>query len=194
MPQWDPEMRVTSSWLQKGICRQAKAEKLSSKVSRLLIEMDRCKPKAPGGGYVGHYIIYESRSTDVQPASANKVFEDCRIGLDKSNIARKHEFVEGHEKGKELACNVEFLAIVVAQGMYGHACLLQSVENGHAAGNDPAERLHPSAVECTDEFGVTWEAFNQELECCRKGPPGIKHAVIDLQEPNLRQDRGRFGV
>src|SRR5262249_48955895 len=155
MPEWDPEKSVPSSWLRKRNRRQAKAEKLCSKVSRLFIKMDRREPKARGGGYIGNCIVYESRSTDVQLTSANEELEDFRIGLDKSNIARKHEFVKGREKGKELAGNVEFLAMVVAQGMYGHTCLLQSVENGHAAGNDPAERLHPPAVERTDEFGVT---------------------------------------
>jgi hypothetical protein len=59
-------------------------------------------------------IVYESCSTDVQPTSANEELEDLRIGLDKSNVARKHEFVKGLEKGQELAGHVEFLPIVVA--------------------------------------------------------------------------------
>jgi hypothetical protein len=193
MPEETPKS-LCHSWLRKRICRQAKAEKVCSKVSRLFIKMDRREPKARGGGYVGDCIVYESRSTDVEPTSANEELEDFRIGFDKSNIARKHEFVKGREKGKELAGNGEFLPIVVAQSMYGHTCLPQSVKNGHTAGNGPAERLHPPDVERTDEFGVTWEALNQELECCRKGSPDIKDAMIDLQQPNLRQDRGRFRV
>jgi hypothetical protein len=142
--------------------------------------MDRGEPKARGGGNICDRIVYEDRSTDVQPTSANEELEDVSIGFDKSNIARKHEFVKGHEKGIKRASNVEFLAIVVAQSMYGHTCLLQSMENGHAAGNGPAERLHPTDVERTDEFGVTREALNQELEYCRKASPGIKYSMIDL--------------
>src|SRR5215813_12903268 len=194
MPEWDPEKSVPSSWLRKRIRRQARAEKLCSKVSRLFIKMDRREPKARGGGYIGNCIVYEDRSTDVQPTSANEELEDFRIGLDKSNIARKHEFIKGHEKRKELAGNVEFLPVVVAQSVYGHTCLLQSLEDGHTAGNGPAKRLHPPDVERTDEFGVTRETFNQKLERCRKRFAGIKDAMIDLQQPDLRQDRGRFGV
>jgi ribosomal protein L35AE/L33A len=73
---------VTSSWLQKGICRQAKAKKLCGKVGPRLIKMDRGEPKARCSSYVGDCIVYESRSTGVQPASANKMLKDFRIGLD----------------------------------------------------------------------------------------------------------------
>jgi len=191
---WDPETSLPSSWLRKDICRQAKAQKLRCKISRLLIKMDRGEPKARGGGYVSDCIVYEDRSIDVQPTSTNEELENFRIGLDKSNISRKHKFVKGRKKGKELAGNVEFVSIVVAQSMDGHTCLLQSVEDGHAAGNGPAERLHPSDVESTDEFGVTREALNQELERCRKVSPGIEYSMIDLQQPNLRQDRGCFRI
>ena len=93
---------------------QAKANELRCKVSRLLVKVDRREPKVRGGGYVGDCIVYEDRSRDVQPASTDQELEDLSIWLDKSNIARKHELIKGLEKGKELAGNVEFFAIVVA--------------------------------------------------------------------------------
>jgi len=53
MPSEPPNTCGGSSWLEKRICRQAKPEKLCSKVSRLFVEMDRREPEARGGGYVG---------------------------------------------------------------------------------------------------------------------------------------------
>src|SRR5690348_3409797 len=97
--------------------------------------------KLSGGRNIVAGVVDENGSANLQAASTNQKLEYCRVWLHEPHIARENQFVEAIEEGIKAARNLEFIAIVVANGMHRNARMFQPRKNRHAVVDGTREQF-----------------------------------------------------